>query len=131
MGYFPVRYDSRVVFYERRGFIRLATDLVVMGWDLQSEGCGLESQYCILNGYFSHQFVVKCVLFCFKRLKISEKVVKDGPFLKIMLLSPVVDCIKSLVSIEGRHFYKCFQFILCLKCNNKNFRNLWIHRIWQ
>ena len=25
MGYFPVRYDSRVVIYERRGLIRLAT----------------------------------------------------------------------------------------------------------
>ena len=25
MGYFPVRYDSRVVNYERRGFIRLDT----------------------------------------------------------------------------------------------------------
>ena len=27
MGYFPVRYDSRVVIYERKMFIRLATDL--------------------------------------------------------------------------------------------------------
>ena len=27
MGYFKVRYDSRVVNYDRRGFIRLATDL--------------------------------------------------------------------------------------------------------
>ena len=26
MGYFPVRYDSRVVIYERKVFIRLATD---------------------------------------------------------------------------------------------------------
>ena len=26
MGYFQVRYDSRVVNYNRRGFIRLATD---------------------------------------------------------------------------------------------------------
>ena len=26
MGYFQVRYDSRVVNYYRRGFIRLATD---------------------------------------------------------------------------------------------------------
>ena len=26
MGYFQVRYDSRVVNYDRRGFIRLATD---------------------------------------------------------------------------------------------------------
>ena len=25
MGYFPVRYHSRVVIYDRRGFIRLAT----------------------------------------------------------------------------------------------------------
>ena len=33
MGYFPVRYDSRVVNYDRRGFIRLATGLVVMGDD--------------------------------------------------------------------------------------------------
>ena len=28
MGYFQVRYDSRVVNYDRRGFIILATDLV-------------------------------------------------------------------------------------------------------
>ena len=27
MGYFQVRYDSRVVNYDCRGFIRLATDL--------------------------------------------------------------------------------------------------------
>ena len=26
MGYFQVRYDSRVVNYDRRGFIRLATE---------------------------------------------------------------------------------------------------------
>ena len=25
MGYFPIRYDSRVVIYERKMFIRLAT----------------------------------------------------------------------------------------------------------
>ena len=27
MGYFPVRYDSRVVIYKRKMFIRLATGL--------------------------------------------------------------------------------------------------------
>ena len=31
MGYFQVRYDSRVVNYDRRGFIRLATGVVVKG----------------------------------------------------------------------------------------------------
>ena len=30
MGYFQVRYDSRVVNYDRRGFIRLATDLTTI-----------------------------------------------------------------------------------------------------
>ena len=29
MGYFQVRYDSRVVNYDRRGFIRLATGFVI------------------------------------------------------------------------------------------------------
>ena len=33
MGYFPVRYDSRVVIYKLKLFIRLATCLVVMGDD--------------------------------------------------------------------------------------------------
>ena len=28
MGYFPVRYDSRVVIYERKMFIRLVTDVI-------------------------------------------------------------------------------------------------------
>ena len=28
MGYFPVRYDSRVINYDRRGLIRLATGLL-------------------------------------------------------------------------------------------------------
>ena len=28
MGYFPVRHDSRVVIYERKMFIRLATGVV-------------------------------------------------------------------------------------------------------
>ena len=27
MGYFPVKYDSRVVIYERKMFIRLATEI--------------------------------------------------------------------------------------------------------
>ena len=29
MGYFPVRYDSRVVNYDRRGFLRLATGNII------------------------------------------------------------------------------------------------------
>ena len=34
MGYFPVRYDSRVVNYDHRGFIRLATGPLLSGGNL-------------------------------------------------------------------------------------------------
>ena len=37
--------------------------LVVMGRDLQVEGCGFESQHRLLDGHFTHQFVVKTVMF--------------------------------------------------------------------
>ena len=56
MGYFQVRYNCRVVIYDRRGFIRLATGkggspgLVVMGGDSRSEGCEFETQHHILDG---------------------------------------------------------------------------------
>ena len=66
MWYFQVRYDSRVVNYDHRGFIRLATGLVVMGRDSMSKGCEFESWHCILDGhFFTFLFVVKfemCIL---------------------------------------------------------------------
>ena len=37
--------------------------LVVMGGDSCSEGHGFESQHSILDGHFSHVFVVKIVMF--------------------------------------------------------------------
>ena len=56
MGNFLVRYPSRVVIYDRRAVIRLATCLEVMGDDSCLRGCGFESQHCILDGHdiFSH-----------------------------------------------------------------------------
>ena len=36
------------------------------GGDSCSEGLGFESQYCILDGHFSHTFVVKIVMFARK-----------------------------------------------------------------
>ena len=33
--------------------------LVVMGGDSCSKGCVIESKHCILDGHFSHLFVVK------------------------------------------------------------------------
>ena len=43
------------------------------------KGRGFESQHCILDGHFSHLFVVKVVML-FEKTKINENVVWDGPF---------------------------------------------------
>ena len=47
---------------------------MVMRGDSCHEGCGFESQHSILDGHFSHMFVVKiCNDFCLKKAKINEK----------------------------------------------------------
>jgi len=40
--------------------------LVVMGGDPSSKGCGFESQHHILDGHFSHLFVLGIVMFVWK-----------------------------------------------------------------
>ena len=47
MGYFQVRYDSRVVNYDHR----LATGVVVIGGHSCSKGRGFESRHHILDGH--------------------------------------------------------------------------------
>ena len=56
--------------------------LVVIGRDSRSEGRGFESRQHILNGHFSHIFVVKIEMIFLKRLKINEKEAGIAPFLK-------------------------------------------------
>ena len=57
--------------------------LVVMGGESCSKGCGFESRHRILDGHFSHIFVVKICNVCLKRLKTNEKEVGVGPFFKM------------------------------------------------
>ena len=53
--------------------------LVVMGGDSCSEGCGFKSHHHVLDGYFSHLFVVK--FYClFQMTKINDTEAGDGPF---------------------------------------------------
>ena len=47
--------------------------LVVIGGDSCSKGREFESQHHILDGHFSHLFVVKIVMFVLKRPKINDK----------------------------------------------------------
>ena len=80
MAYFQVRYNSRVVIYDCKAFTRLTTGLVVMGGDSCLEGREFESHHHVLDGHFSHIFVVKIA--CLKRPKINEKDAGFGPFKK-------------------------------------------------
>ena len=54
---------------------------MVTGGDSCSEGCGFESQHCILNGHFSHIFAVKIVMFVGKGEN-KRKRGWGGPFFK-------------------------------------------------
>ena len=53
--------------------------LVVIGGGSCSKGHEFESRHHILDGYFSHLFVVRIVMF-FVKTKINEKEAKEGPF---------------------------------------------------
>ena len=55
---------------------------MVMGRDSRSEGHWLESRHHLLDGNFSHIFVVKICNVCLKRPKINKKEAGVGPFLE-------------------------------------------------
>ena len=55
---------------------------MVMGRDSRSKGGGFESRHRILDGHFSHLFVVKICNVCLKRPKINEKRPGLAHFLK-------------------------------------------------
>ena len=46
---------------------------MVTGRDSRSKGHGFEFRHCILDGHFSHLFVVKICNVCLKIPKINEK----------------------------------------------------------
>ena len=46
---------------------------MVMGRDSRSNGRGFESRHSILDGHFSHLFVVKIFNVCLQRPKINKK----------------------------------------------------------
>ena len=56
--------------------------LVVIGRDSRSEGRGFESRQHILNGHFSHIFVVKIEMIFFKKTENKRKRGRDCPILK-------------------------------------------------
>ena len=50
-----------------------------MGWSSQSESCGFESQQHILDGPFSYKFVVKIVMYVWKKTENKLKNSGVGP----------------------------------------------------
>ena len=89
--------------------------LVVMGGDSCSKGRGFESQHRILDGHFSHLFVVKIVMFVWKDEN-KRKEVGIGPFFKKKNGESVDNLINSdtllpsigtrgKVAIQSHHFF--------------------------
>ena len=62
---------------------------MVMGRDSHSKGRVFESWHRILDGHFSHIFVVKNCTVCLKRPK-NEKEARIGPFFKESIYSKVI-----------------------------------------
>ena len=65
---------------------------MVMGRDSHSEGRGFESRHRILDGHFSHIFVVKICNVCLKRPKINEKRGRGWPIFKKIKISALNFC---------------------------------------
>ena len=61
MGYFQVRYDSRVVIYDRRGFIRLATGVLIHRFTFFAMG-SITILADLLFDWFRINQTSKCVL---------------------------------------------------------------------
>ena len=57
---YPFTKIRRIESFEKLGG---SPGLVVMGRDSSSKGRGFDSRHCILDGHFSHLFVVKNVKF--------------------------------------------------------------------
>ena len=55
-----------------------SSGIVVMGGSLRSEGCEFKSQHHILDGQFSHLFVVRILMFVWKD-ESKQKEAEDGP----------------------------------------------------
>ena len=80
---------------------------MVMGRDSRSKGRGFESRHRILDGHFSHIFVVKICNVCLKRPKINEKRPGMAHFLKKRLI-----CLfRNLLSVIHRMIYRHVHYI--------------------
>ena len=77
-----------------------------MGGDSRSKDRGFESRHRILDGLdiFSHWFVVKIVLFVWKRPKINKKEAGDGPFFKKTFTINFSNSMKSFAASEITQF---------------------------
>ena len=75
--------------------------LVIMGGDSSPEGCGFESQHCILDGDFSQKLVVKIVMFVCQD-KYKRKRGRGWPILKRCHFLPVIPIAISKVGTSLR-----------------------------
>ena len=90
---------------------------MVMGGESRSKGRGFESRHCILDGHFSHIFVVKICNVCLKRPKINEKEAGVDPFKKEALWS--VGVFPFYSDDPGSNATEVLQFFIVKNCMKK------------
>ena len=78
------------------------------GYESCLRGRGFESRRCILDGHFSHWFVVKIVtVFVWIEPKIKEKEAEVGPFKKLLKLNKPSQIENDILSKRYRlHLYQ-------------------------
>ena len=79
-----------------------------MGRDSCSKGCEFESRHCILDGHFSHIFVVKIVMMCVWKDENKLKRGRGWPTLKKLSMHTILwTCDRSTFDDSIVGFY-CF-----------------------
>ena len=67
---------------------------MVMEGDSPTRGCVFESQHQILDGHFSHYFVIQIV--CLKRPKINKEGDANFPFKKLLFSERLPDTLDTI-----------------------------------
>ena len=74
-----------------------------MGGDSCSKGCGFESKHHILDGHFSHIFVVKIEMFVWKDENKKQKRGRGWPILKMKTKTHIKSNLSDESYVTSKH----------------------------
>ena len=118
MEYFLVRYDSRVVIYERKTFIRLATAWCWLGWGSYGDIGGILSRVFIVN---TLNFMTDALLWWNGLDCTAHNIVKNElPFLNTKLMNFQIKTIQRRCRESEKAIFSPWNWETFKKCQNEN-----------